>query len=626
MRISESKIDEIRSTADIVDIISGYVQLKKRGKNYIGLCPFHNEKTPSFTVSSEKQIFHCFGCHAGGNVFKFLMDYKSISFVESIQEVAEQIGIPLEFEKEYKPEEQSEQEILYEINNFAARYFSNNLLKSDEGGTARNYLKNRNIKPEMQKLFGLGYAFPEWEHLLAYAKDNKIDLNKAKQLGLIDTRDNGTYYDKYRGRVIFPIFSTNGRVIAFGGRIITKQENTAKYLNSPESVIYHKRKSLFGLYHSKEEIRKLDKAILVEGYMDLIALFQHGIKNVVASSGTALTEEQVKLLSRFTKNIIVLFDADAAGQKASMRSIETLLKEDFDVKLVALPEGEDPDSFVNKFGKNEFEEKIKQAKNFLEYQTAQFEAMGWLEDPAKQAEAIRILVRSAALVNDELKRSLLLKSISRKFNMREKILETEMNKVLDELKRIENKPERAPQRNIESMPDAHLNQQSTENKENLFEKEIILLLLEGNENITGFIFDNIQPDDLSNPFYRKLAAEIYKLYLDDVVSTAEIIEKIEDEELRNYALKMSIGQVTISKRWDELSHSGKIDKQFAKHTCDVVKKYKIMKIDEQVEANNIKIKSVTDEKSLMELMKLNNELQTERKAVLSYDELSAFNL
>jgi len=626
LRISESKIDEIRSTADIVDIISGYVQLKKRGKNYIGLCPFHNEKTPSFTVSSEKQIFHCFGCHAGGNVFKFLMDYKSISFVESIQEVAEQIGIPLEFEKEYKPEEQSEQEILYEINNFAARYFSNNLLKSDEGGTARNYLKNRNIKPEMQKLFGLGYAFPEWEHFLAYAKDNKIDLNKAKQLGLIDTRDNGTYYDKYRGRVIFPIFSTNGRVIAFGGRIITKQENTAKYLNSPESVIYHKRKSLFGLYHSKEEIRKLDKAILVEGYMDLIALFQHGIKNVVASSGTALTEEQVKLLSRFTKNIIVLFDADAAGQKASMRSIETLLKEDFDVKLVALPEGEDPDSFVNKFGKNEFEEKIKQAKNFLEYQTAQFEAMGWLEDPAKQAEAIRILVRSAALVNDELKRSLLLKSISRKFNMREKILETEMNKVLDELKRLENKPERAPQRNVESMPDAHLNQQSSENKENLFEKEIILLLLEGNENITGFIFDNIQPDDLSNPFYRKLAAEIYKLYLDDVVSTAEIIEKIEDEELRNYALKMSIGQVTISKRWDELSHSGKIDKQFAKHTCDVVKKYKIMKIDEQVEANNKKINSVTDEKALMELMKLNNELQTERKAVLSYDELSAFNL
>ena len=239
MRIPESKIDEIRSSADIVDVVSGYVQLKKRGKNYIGLCPFHNEKTPSFTVSNEKQIFHCFGCHAGGNVFKFLMDYKSISFVESIQEVAEQIGIPLEYEKEYKPEEQSEQEILYEINNFAARYFSNNLLKSDDGGTARNYFKNRNIKPEIQKSFGLGYAFPEWEHFLNYAKENNIDLDKAKQLGLIDTRDNGTYYDKQRGRVIFPIFSTNGRVIAFGGRILTKQENAAKYLNSPESIIFH---------------------------------------------------------------------------------------------------------------------------------------------------------------------------------------------------------------------------------------------------------------------------------------------------------------------------------------------------------------------------------------------------
>lgn len=620
MRISESKIDEIRSSADIVDIISGYVQLKKRGKNYIGVCPFHTEKTPSFTVSSEKQIFHCFGCHAGGNVFKFLMDYKSISFVESVQEVAEQIGITLEYEKEYKPEEQSEQELLYEINNFAARYFSNNLLKSEDGGTARNYFKNRNIKPEIQKTFGLGYAFPEWEHFLNYAKENKIDLDKAKQLGLIDTRDNGTYYDKYRGRVIFPIFSTNGRVIAFGGRILTKQENTAKYLNSPESIIYHKRKSLYGLYHSKEEIRKLDKAILVEGYMDLIALYQHGIKNVVASSGTALTEEQVKLLSRFTKNIIVLFDADAAGQKASMRSIETLLKEDFDVKLVALPEGEDPDSYVNKFGKTEFEERIKQAKNFLEYQTSQFEAMGWLEDPAKQADAIRVLVRSAALVNDELKRSLLLKSISRKFNLREKLLETEMNKVFAELQRLENKPERVSQKNYENMPEAAGSPQTLEKKENPFEKEIIMLLLEGNENITGYIFDNIQPEDLNNPFYKKLASVIYDFYMNDIISTSEIIEKLEDDELRKFVLKMTMDQESISKRWDEYAHSGKIDKQIAKHTADLVKRYKVMKIDEQISFNNKKINSNSSDKEIMDLMKLNKELQQERKAVLSHDE------
>ena len=380
------------------------------------------------------------------------------------------------------------------------------------------------------------------------------------------------------------------------------------------------------LYHSKEEIRKLDKAILVEGYMDLIALFQHGIKNVVASSGTALTEEQVKLLSRFTKNVIVLFDSDAAGQKASMRSIETLLKEDFDVKLVSLPEGEDPDSYVNKFGKTEFEERIKQAKNFLEYQTAQFEAQGMLEDPAKLAEAIRILVRSAALVNDELKRSLLLKSISRKFNMREKILETELNKVLNELRRQENRPEKNAQKNYDNYPVSASKTDKVDKKENPFEKEILMLLLEGNEKITGYIFDNIQPEDLNNPFYKKFASAIYELYMNDVVSTSEIIEKIENEELQKFALKLSIEEESISKRWDEYSHSGKINKQIEKHTADIIKRFKIMKIDEQIADNNKKIKSDSDDNHIMELMRLNKELQLERKSVLSHDELSTLNL
>ena len=314
MRIPEETIEEIRTSASIVDFISGYVQLRKRGKNYIGLCPFHQEKTPSFTVSDEKQIFHCFGCHAGGNIFKFLMDYKSISFVESVQEVGEYLGITINYEQNEFTSIQNDQEEYYDLNVLAAKYYSNNLLKSEIGEEAREYLESRKIKTSIQKIFGLGHAPSGWDNFLNYAQSNKADFDKLKTLGLIDSKDGGKYYDKFRNRIIFPIFSPNGRVIAFGGRVFHDEDNVAKYLNSPESVIYFKRKSLYGLYHSKDEIRKLNKAILVEGYMDLISLFQHGIKNVVASSGTSLTDDQVRLLSRYTKNIVVIFDADAAGR------------------------------------------------------------------------------------------------------------------------------------------------------------------------------------------------------------------------------------------------------------------------------------------------------------------------
>ena len=351
MRIPESKIDEIRDTASIVDVISEHVQLRKRGKNYVGLCPFHSEKTPSFTVSEEKQIFHCFGCHIGGNVFKFLTEYHKISFVEAVQELAEQLGITIEVDRVDYSEQQSEQEILYDINTEAAKYFSNNLLNDDEGEFARKYLQDRNIKTQTIRSFGLGYSLRGRENFINYAQQKKLDLNRAANLGLVGKSSDGRYYDKLAGRLIFPIFSPNGRVVAFAGRLLDPKEKGGKYINSPESSIYIKGRILYGLSFAKDDIRRLDKAIIVEGYMDLISLYQSGIKNVVAASGTALTDDQVQLLSRYTKNVILLFDADTAGIKASMRSIEILLKRDLDVKIVSLPKDEDPDSFVNKYGK-----------------------------------------------------------------------------------------------------------------------------------------------------------------------------------------------------------------------------------------------------------------------------------
>ncbi len=611
MRIPETTIEEIRSSANIVDLISGYVQLRKRGKNFIGLCPFHQEKTPSFTVSEEKQIFHCFGCHAGGNIFKFLMEYKSISFVEAVQEVAESVGITINVEEESYSSDNSELEELYEINVIAAKYFSNNLISKEAINIASEYLEQRNIKLKYQKIFGLGYAPPGWDNFVKYATEQKLDLEKVKMLGLIDSKDNGQYYDKFRNRIIFPIFSPNGRVIAFGGRVFQGEDNVAKYLNSPESTIYVKRKSLYGLFHSKDEIRKQNKAILVEGYMDVIALYQHGIKNVIASSGTSLTEEQVRLLSRYTKNIVVIFDADTAGKKAALRSIEILLKQDFEVTVLSLPEGEDPDSYVNKFGEKQFIETVHTAKNFLEYQTEQYKESGMFENPSTEAEAIRELVKSASFVNDELKRSLLLKSISRKFNLREKLLENELNKfIAQNNKYAQRKP--AKYNGKPKQPAEKNNEAIFEKKYRPIEKDFIKLLFEGNEEIIGLIFDTILPEDFTNKTLGSLAKIVYDSYMAGNFSTAAMVEKIEDENVKDYIISLSLNEYQISTNWHERSTTGKIEKDLLTQTKDLIKKYQLLKIDEQIIENNSKIENLGEDPAVIELMKLNDELRKEK--------------
>jgi len=615
MQIPEHQIEEIKTNTDIVDLVSGYVQLRKRGKNYIGLCPFHTEKTPSFTVSPEKQIYHCFGCHAGGNAYKFLMEYKNISFVESVQELAENLGIKIEQDAAPNIEEKSEYEELYEINVVAAKYFSNNLLNSPNGEIGRNYFKERQIKPQTNKTFGLGYSLPEWDALFNHLKNNQVNLSQAKDLGLIDAKNDGSYYDKYRGRTMFPIFSPNGRVIAFGGRVMNKDEKTAKYINSPESKIYSKRKTLYGLYHSKEEIRRLDKAILVEGYMDVISLFQNGVKNVVASSGTALTDEQVQLLSRFTKNIVVLFDADPAGQKASTRSIEILLKAGFDVKLITLPDGEDPDSYIINFGTEEFNKQIENAQEFLEFQTEQFYNAGVFEDSKKSAEAIRELVKYVALIDDELKRNILVKSISKKFNLREKLIEKELDNVFDINAKKDYQSERRLERKTVTSSAALQSAtipQSTYN----FEKELIELLLEGNEEIVEIIFDHIHPDDFQNDQFRAIATSVENGYNKNDISPSTIIDSLEDDSIKTFARSLTLGGESISKRWDDYTDEGKVELNHLQKAKDVVRKYRITLIDSQIKQNNHEIAVIEDDSVIMELMVENNELAEQRKLIL----------
>jgi DNA primase len=615
MRIPESKIEEIRAAASIVDIISGYVQLRKRGKNFTGLCPFHNEKTPSFTVSEDKQIFHCFGCHTGGNVFKFLMEYRKISFVEAVQELAEQLGIQIEYDKSEVTEQQSEQEILYDINTEAAKYYLNNLLNDDEGETARKYLQERNIKLQTMRAFGLGYSLRGWENFINFAKSKNIDIDKCIQLGLIGKTSEGRLHDKLSGRLIFPIFSPNGRVVAFAGRVLDPNDKGAKYINSPESLIYIKGRILYGLSFAKDEIRRIDKAILVEGYMDLISLYQAGIRNVVAVSGTALTDEQVQLLSRYTKNVVLLFDADTAGIKASMRSIEILLKKDFEIKIVSLPSGEDPDSFVNKYGKEDFEEMIRKAENFLEYETKYYEAQGKFNDPADAAEAIRELVKPVALITDELKRNLLIKNIAKKFNLREKLLESELDMQIKQVKRFERSGERVQERRTGGTLSLNIVPEISPALYNL-EKEILKLLFEAKAQVADLVFGYLHPDDFTPGLNRELFELVREEYENDKnFSSSGLIGILKDETKETYVRELTFEKHSVSSSWEERFPSLKEDIIVLKFTKDTVMKFVTERIDKRIQSNRREIELAEDEEKTLRLMKQNNELEEEKKKI-----------
>jgi len=609
MRIPENKIEEIRSAVNIVDIISEFINLRKRGKNFIGLCPFHNEKTPSFTVSEDKQIFHCFGCHSGGNVFKFLMDYEKVSFIEAVKSIADRLGIQVEYEDQQSPEKQSEQEILYDVNDLAMKYFSNVLLNESEGEIGRKYFHQRKIKPQTIRAFLLGYAPTKRDAFIEFAK-NRIDLDKALQLGLIGKGNEGHLFDKFSGRIIFPIDSPSGRVVGFGGRILEKNEYTAKYLNSPESIIYSKGKTLYGLSHAKDEIRRLNKVIMVEGYMDLISIFQNGIKNVVSVSGTALTEDQALLLSRFSKNIVLLFDADIAGVKASMRSIEILLRKDFEIRIASLPKGEDPDSYVNQFGKEKFDELIKQAVSFHEYQTSLYEVEGYFTDSSRSAEAIRNLVKSLSYIDDELKRNFYIKNIAKKFGIREKLLESELDKILIK----ENKQEKIHKNIVQSNKVFPNKEVKITQEVQFLEREIILLFLTGNSDIIKFIFSHLTPEEFLIEINRKTAELVYdEINKKGSFEVASVIDKIDDEELKNYLQKLAIDKYSISSDWEELYPEQDNLTVLSKLVKGSMKKFKSLQIDNQIKVILAQVKDASSEEEGVELLHILNQYHADKK-------------
>ncbi|HKL71402.1 MAG TPA: DNA primase [Marinilabiliaceae bacterium] len=431
--IDPATVDRIMETAQsqITEVISEFVNLKKRGVNFLGNCPFHNEKTPSFTVAPHKGIFKCFGCGKGGNAVNFLMEHEQISFVEAIRLLGAKFHIPIE-EKEVTAEEQAqrnERESMMIVTEYAAKYFTKTLYETDEGqSVGLGYFKQRGYRDEIIKKFQLGYSPERRDALTNQAQLHGYKLEFLEKSGLSIVRDDYKA-DRFRGRVIFPIHSLSGKVIAFGGRILKNDAKAAKYLNSPESEIYHKSRILYGLYLARQEMVRQDKTYLVEGYTDVLSFHQAGVTNVVASSGTALTADQIRLMARFSPNVTIIYDGDSAGIKASLRGIDLILEEGMNVKVLLLPDGEDPDSFAKKMGGDKLLKYIQENEtDFIRFKTSLLlkESEG---DPIKRAQLIQDIVRTISVIPDPIVRSVYVKECSTHMEVEEPMLFEEVAKL-----------------------------------------------------------------------------------------------------------------------------------------------------------------------------------------------------
>jgi len=510
-RIPETKIEEIESASDIVSTIGRYVSLKKAGKNFKGLCPFHKEKTPSFIVSPEKQIYHCFGCGKGGNVFNFIMSVENISYIEAIRRIASDLGIAIpDYRSTAEKVSASEYDILYKTNQIARDYFC-----SPMSPAAKKYLENRNLKEETLKKYSVGYAPNKWEGLISYQPFKSVDIENYEQLGLIQKKENSNhYYDKFRNRIIFPFYNLSGHIVGFGGRRLNENDQP-KYLNSPESRIYKKGEILYGLYQAISAIRDKKAVLIVEGYFDLLRLVDSGIQNVIASSGTALTESQGRLIKRYTDTAIFVYDSDDAGIKAAIRNSQILETLDLRVSMVLLPKPHDPDTFLLEKGKEAFVELIKKRINALDYQ------LNLLREKSKDLS----LDETYKLVDDllfdyrdipnEVKIGLYLHKIADKFEIAESLL-------IDRFNRLKRKDRfRLKEKDTEDeKPEPVFKKGQWRAEEDL----ISILLLEQAE-VSKYIFEHISIADFANDHLRKLFELLIHQYEEYGHFDAKEIEK-----------------------------------------------------------------------------------------------------
>lgn len=468
--IDRETIERIMDTAKVEEVVGDFVSLRKRGVNMIGLCPFHNEKTPSFTVSPSKNLWKCFGCGKGGNAVHFIMEHEQLSYPDAIKWLAKKYHIEIKERERTEEEIQQEniRESMFVINQYALQYFTETLHSSEEGkAIGLNYFRHRGLRDETIKKFCLGYSLERRDSFAKTAIAAGYNPEIIAKTGVCYSTEDGRLQDRFWGRVIFPVHTISGKVVAFGGRVLQTNAKAAKYVNSPESEIYHKSDHLYGLYFAKQAIMQKDRCILVEGYLDVISMYQAGIQNVVASSGTSLTTGQIRLIHRFTRNITLLYDGDKAGIKASIRGIDMLLEEDMNINVVLLPEGEDPDSYAQSHSTEEVEEYIEQNKvDFIRFKTnLLLDEVG--EDPIKRAGLIGDVVKSIAVVPNDILRSEYIKKCSDMLNIGEQVLVKETAQI-----RMHRAEELQKRRTNEK------NKENEENSENIevsdeFKKSII---------------------------------------------------------------------------------------------------------------------------------------------------------
>jgi len=578
--IYQDTINKIMDTARIEEVVGDFVSLKKRGTSLIGNCPFHNEKTPSFHVSVTKGIYKCFGCGKGGDSVHFIMDHEKYSYPEALKYLAQKYNIEVE-EREQTPqniEANNARESLYVVSQYAAHFFTNEMWTGEQGrAIGLSYFKERGFREDIIKKFELGYSPDQWDALLLSAKAAGHKEEYLEKTGLSVRNDKGKVYDRFRGRVMFPIHNFTGRIIGFGGRTLKTDKNVPKYVNSPESDIYHKSNVLYGLFQAKKAIRDADNCYLVEGYADVLSVHQAGIENVVASSGTSLTVEQIRLIGRFTQNVTILYDGDAAGIKASLRGLDMILEEGLNVKVVNFPDGHDPDSYMHKVGAGAFKIYIENnRKDFILYKAdTLLKEAG--TDPIKRAGIIRDIVESIAKIPDDIKASVFIRESSRLLQVEERMLLTELNKMrAAKFKKAASATQYPPKQNFspgapfqdgppDNLFDDNFNpdlpvEETVIDDDQLQEHEIVRLLLAfghelvswdniDNMYIGSFIMQNLSDVTFVDPTC-KLIIEHYKEEIENGhLPVANQFIKSEDRTIADLAITLSTSPYTLSENW-----------------------------------------------------------------------------
>ncbi len=538
MYIPENKISEILSACNIVDVIAESVILKKSGRNYFGLCPFHSEKTPSFSVSPQKQIFHCFGCGAGGNVFSFIMKQHGVSFPEAVKMTARKCSIELE-DISMSPMAKKKietREGLFRLNNRVMQFYAECLQENSSAYAAGKYLENRGISRETQELFSLGYAMDVWDSLVSFFRRIKLGRSMAEASGLVLRKKQGNgYYDRFRNRVIFPIIDVNMQVAGFGGRVM--DSSMPKYLNSPETFVYNKSRILYGLHLAKQHCRNEGIVYIVEGYFDFLSLYQHGVKNTVASLGTALTSEHVRILKGYASKMILVFDSDNAGIKAAKRSIAIFVEHGVDVRIIVLPEGEDPDSFVRKYGKNAFKEAADKAMSIISF----------LTDTAIQKYGFSIEGRINILdemkfhladVRDGAARSLYIRELAEILGIDEKAVLEKVRQAFEKGGNQISVPISERERNL-SDPDAERGKQLESDRR---EMQILSLMLQYNE-IRAEIKNRNILDFFYSERFKKIGMLIEKIKAPEDSFSAMVMAGAESDEDRELIASLAMTEI-----------------------------------------------------------------------------------